>query len=532
MADEPVDVLIIGAGAAGAAVAWSLADTRMRILCLEQGDWMNPADYPTTGRDWELRPDFGMSPNTRGRDTDYPVDDSASPIKVANFNGVGGGTVLYMAHFPRFHESDFRVKTLDGVADDWPIDYPTLEPYFAENDRMMGVAGLTGDPGCPPHEPVLPPVPLGRLGETVAAGFNRLGWHWWPSDSAIATAAYDGRDQCVNLGPCASGCAQGAKASVDITYWPHALRSGVELRTRCRVREITVNERRMATGVIYYDAAGAEHFQPAEVVVLACNGIGTPRLLLNSKSAQFPDGLANSSGLVGRNLMMHAMVATQGTFATPLNGYMGPIGCSLWSKEFYETDRSRDFVRGYTMEILRGSGPVGAALVGMMSGRVPWGEGHHSAFQKIFDRTATIVAVGEDLPDENNTVTLDPQRTDSNGIPAARINYTLSDNSKRMQAHAGLRAQEVLRAAGAIEVGQPASVGMNSGHLMGTARMGTDPDRSVVNEWGRSHDVRNLFIADSSVFVTSAGVNPTSTLQAVALYIADSMKKRLANLFD
>ncbi len=149
----PVDVLIIGAGASGAAVAWSLAETKMHILCLEQGDWMKPSEYPSAGRDWEARQlgDFHYNPNRRARETDYPINEDNSPIKVANFNGVGGGTVLYAGHFPRFHPSDFRVRTLDGVGDDWPIDYATLEPFYAENDRMMGVSGLAGDPAYPPH---------------------------------------------------------------------------------------------------------------------------------------------------------------------------------------------------------------------------------------------------------------------------------------------------------------------------------------------------------------------------------------------
>ena len=149
--NEIVDVLIIGSGASGAAVAWSLAETRMRILCLEQGDWMKQSDFPSNGRDWEARryADFDISPNRRARPTDYPVNDDNSPMKVANFNGVGGGTIMYTAHFPRMHPSDFRVRSLDGVADDWPIDYWTLEPFFAENDRMMGVSGLAGDPAYP-----------------------------------------------------------------------------------------------------------------------------------------------------------------------------------------------------------------------------------------------------------------------------------------------------------------------------------------------------------------------------------------------
>ena len=298
------------------------------------------------------------------------------------------------------------------------------------------------------------------------------------------------------------------------------------------MREITVNAQGMATGVIYIDPDGNEHKQSAQVVILACNGVGTPRLLLNSTSAAFPDGLANSSGLVGKNLMLHAMAVTRGTFAEPLQGYASPTGCALWSKEFYETDVSRGYARGYTMEIVRGSGPVTTALMGMMTGGLPWGEGYHAAFTEMFDKSANIVAVCEDLPEEDNSVTLDPDLVDSSGIPAAKINYRLGDNSRKMLDHAGQRAVEILRAAGAVNVAPPMTSGVASGHCMGTARMGTDPSRSVVNEWGRSHDVRNLFIVDSSVFVTSGGVNPTSTLQAVALYVADSMKKRLANLFD
>ena len=325
--NERVDVLIIGSGASGAAVAWSLAETKMRILCLEQGDWMKSTDFPSNGRDWEARryADFDIFPNRRGRDTDYPVNDDNSPMKVANFNGVGGGTVIYTAHWPRMHPSDFKVKSLDGVADDWPIDYWALERFYDENDRMMGVSGLAGDPGVPPRNPPMPPIPLGKTGTHYARAMNKLGWHWWPSDTTIATTPYEGRAQCINLGHCTPGCAQGAKASTDITYWPLAIRAGVELRTRCRVREITTDEHGMAAGAIYYDAEGSEHFQPAEVVIVACNGVGTPRLLLNSASARFPNGLANSSGLVGRNLMLHPWPMISGYVEETLDGGRAPI---------------------------------------------------------------------------------------------------------------------------------------------------------------------------------------------------------------
>ena len=171
-------------------------------------------------------------------------------------------------------------------------------------------------------------------------------------------------------------------------------------------------------------------------------------------------------------------------------------------------------------------------MMGAMTGALPWGREHHARFDAMFDRGANIVAVGEDLPEASNRVTLDPDRTDGDGVPAARIHYAFGENSQRLLDHAAARATEVLQAAGAVNVSPPVMSGVSTGHLMGTTRMGFDPNHSVVNEWGRSHDVKNLFIVDSSVFVTSGGVNPTSTLQAIALYIADTMKQRLANLFD
>lgn len=532
--EDPVDVLIIGAGASGAAVAWSLAETRMRIVCLEQGDWSNSSEYPTTQKNWESQ-QFGphnINPNVRGLETDYPINTDDSPINVVNFNGVGGGTIMYAAHFPRLHPSDFKVHTLDGVADDWPIDYDTLEPYFAQNDRMMGVSGLAGDPMYPPKQPPLPPIPLGKVGEAVARGYNKLGWHWWPSDSAIITRPYEGRDQCLNLGPCMSGCSQGAKSSVDITYWPEALRNGVELRTRSRVREVTVNDEGMADGVLYYDADGDLAHLKAEVVVMACNGVGTPRILLNSKSERFPDGLANSSGMVGRNLMFHPVGFVQGVFEEQLDSHKGPQGCCILSKEFYETDESRGFVRGYNMQITRGSGPLVTALGGRAAGTIPWGQEHHEAFRKRFDHVASVGVLCEDLPELHNRVTLDPDIVDSDGIPAPKISYQISENSQKMLNHGLDRAEEVLRAAGAVETSRTSLLQDSGWHLLGTARMGSDPETSVVNHWGRSHDVKNLFIVDGSIFVTAGGLNPTSTIQALALYIADTMKKNLANLFD
>jgi len=523
-----VDILIIGAGASGAAAAWNLSDSNLNILCLEQGGHMNTSDYPSTTVNWELSKygAYNVSPNIRNLPADYPINDSNSPIAIANFNAVGGSTILFSGHFPRFHPSDFRVKSFDGIANDWPLSYEDLEPFYNLNDKMMGVSGIEGDTAYPPIKGLLPPIPLGHVGEKIAEGFNKLGWHMWPSYSAIISRQYGNREKCINLGPCNTGCPQGAKSSVDITYWPMARRNGVILKTHCRVREITVDKKGKATGVIYYDADGKENFQKAKIVILACNGVGTPRVLLNSSSSLFPEGLSNRSGLVGKNLMLHPLGYVEGVFDKNLSSFLGPQGCCIQSQEFYETDISRGFFRGFTMQILRGQGPLETALSGFARRQIRLGDKHHETFNSLFGRTIGMGIIVEDLPEIENMVTLDPDLTDSNGIPAPKINYELGENSKKILAFGLDKGKEVMRAAGANKTIAFGPVRNTGWHLMGTARMGTNATNSVVNKWGQSHDVKNLFIIDSSVFVTSSGVNPASTLQALALRTSDYIKKQ------
>jgi choline dehydrogenase-like flavoprotein len=244
MAVEQADVLVIGSGAAGAAVTKRLADLGVPpagIVCLEQGDWVKPGDYPSARPDWEIqihRGAFNFSPNIRRRPEDYPVGAGGHPPNVLMFNAVGGSTIHWATHFPRLHPSDFRVKSLDGVADDWPVTYKDLELYYDMNDREIGVSGISGDPANPPRSPrPTPPLPLGVLGETIGHGFDRLGWHWWVSDNAIISEAYDGRPACELHGKCMYGCPIGSKASTDVTYWPKALKKGAVLKTWARVRE-------------------------------------------------------------------------------------------------------------------------------------------------------------------------------------------------------------------------------------------------------------------------------------------------------
>lgn len=525
------DVIVIGAGAAGAAVSWRLAEAGFSVLCVEQGDFQDPLSYPSTNSDWELRKLTSHSPfpSVRNNSFDYPINDEDSPIAIANFNGVGGSTVLYSGHFPRFHPSDFRTRTLDGVGEDWPISYSDLESYFALNDHMMGVSGLEGDPAYPTISGHLPPVPMGRMGERLASGFNKLGWHWWPSYSAIVTRNTGRRSACVNLGPCNTGCSQSAKSSVDVTYWPEALSMGVNLMTRTRVIRLVEGHEGEVRGVEVVTSSGDVHELTSRAVIVACNGVGTPRLLLNSPSRKSPAGMANSSDLVGRNLMLHPLGYVEGLFDDDLESHLGPQGCCIASHEFYETSLDRDFRRGFSFQILRGPSPVETALSGTLRREIPWGVAHHEAFRKRFGRLASMSAIIEDLPELSNRVTLDAAQVDAYGMPAAKVSYAMSENSKKMMSFALQRGRELMLAAGSTKTYGFGPVRETGWHLMGTTRMGDDPTTSVVNRYGRCHDVPNLYVADSSVFVTAGAVNPTSTLQAVALWIADGVARDLVS---
>ena len=289
VAKEPADVLIIGAGASGGVVAKRLSEAGFKVVCLEQGDWLDRADYPGNKPDWELkaRKDWATSPNLRGLAADYPIVEEDTPVSPLMYNAVGGSTIIFAGAWPRALPSDFRVRSLDGIADDWPIDYFELLPYFYRTDRDFGVSGLPGDPAYPPdaEDAPMPPLPIGAAGLKVARGMTKLGWHWWPEFNSINSVAYDGRRPCVQRSTCQSGCNEGAKASTDLTHWPKAIANGARLVTGARVRRIETDAKGLATGATWIDRDGGEHFEPAKVVVLAANAIGTPRLLLLSASS-------------------------------------------------------------------------------------------------------------------------------------------------------------------------------------------------------------------------------------------------------
>ena len=379
---EIADVLVIGAGASGAVVSRRLAEAGFGVVCLEQGDWPDRGAFRGTEPDWELaiRKQWSSSPNLRRNPGDSDLDLSDSDMVVGNFNGVGGGTVIFAGVWPRLLPGDFATRSTAGVADDWPLTYDELAPFFEETDRQFGVSGLGGNPAYPPGtDPPLPPLPIGRAGLHLARAHARLGWHWWPESNAILSAAYDGRHACVQRGTCGAGCSEGAKASTDLTHWPRAIAAGTRLVTGARVARITTDATGRATGAEWIDRDGATQFTAADVVLCAASGVGTARLLLLSASAGAPDGLANSSGLVGRRLMLHPGAMVTGYLDEDLESWQGQAGGLIQSLEFYGTDERRGFAGGSKWSLMPTGGPVRVAL--SAAGRAVLGDAHHAHVQ-------------------------------------------------------------------------------------------------------------------------------------------------------
>ena len=528
--DVATDVVVVGSGASGAVASARLAAAGFDVVCLEQGDWAGPGDYmsdrPEAELAWVQR--WNPDPNTRRGPADYPLTGEAD-VRPVMYNGVGGGLVQWAAMWQPLLASDFRVRTLDGVADDWPISWADLAGPYVRVARDMSVSGLGGDPALPDLAPYPnPPIPIGRIGLAAARGMDRLGWHWWPGANAIASRRHGSLQACQRRGTCMLGCPENAKATPSLTHWPSALAAGARLVTGARAAQIPLDERGRARGVVYLDREGVERLQPAQVVILAANAVGTARLLLLSESPQFPDGLANSSGLVGRRLMQHPYRTVTAVCEDDLDSWQGPWGQSIYSLEFAETHPSRGFVRGTKWMVMPHGGPMFAVAEYQEAHRhegfeAVWGQNFHRAASEVFGRAFTWGIQAEDLPEDDNRVVLDPTVCDSSGLPAARIEYRVSENTRKMLDFNVTRAVEAAEAAGAVSTLVRDIWPTGIGHVLGTTRMGDDPGRSVVDRWCRAHDVANLYVIDGGVFVTGGSANPTATIMANALRVADRM---------
>jgi choline dehydrogenase-like flavoprotein len=446
---------------------------------------------------------------------------------------VGGSSTHFTANYWRFHEIDFversRLGSIAGTGfEDWPITYAELEPYYTKVEWDIGVSGLAGaSPFDPPRtRPYpMPPLPVKSSGVLLERGARKLGLHPFPAPMAINSQLYRGRPPCVHCGFCHGfACEMQAKSSTLFNMIPEAEATGhCEIRPNSYVVRIDTNAQGRATGVAYFDAHGREHFQRARAVVVSANGAETPRLLLASASSRFPDGLANSSGLVGKYLMFNCGSRLSAVFEHELNEFKS-VQVTRVVHDFYDSDPKRGFYGGGGIDAR--IGPQPAVWAQRLSAEGPaWGAAFKARLRE-FPRSMTLYCHGTSLPVATNSVSLDPTLKDAWGRPAMRVTY--KDHPDDL-AHARFmqdRGVEIMEAAGAQRVIRAPIGEQNfSVHLLGTCRMGNDPRTSIVDRYHRTHDIRNLFICDGSSLVSSGRGQPTMTIQALAFRAADHIAR-------
>ena len=514
---EEVDYVIVGVGAAGGVLLQRLARAGFKVLGMEAGPFWD------TERDWVS--DEAGSHQLYWEDK--RVIGGKDPLALGANNcgrGVGGGSVHWAAFTPRFHPSDFEVYTRDGLGADWPISYWDLKPYYELLELEMPVAGPAHYPWGDPHGYAFGPHPMGGVGNSLIRGCTKLGIGVSAGGPvAILSGSRGNRPHCIYRGFCIQGCKVGAKASTLITHVPDALDNGAEIRDRCMVSRIHHDKKRnRVTGVSYFDGKGEEHFQKAKAVIVSGYAIETPRLLLNSACEGHEKGLANSSDTVGRYLMAQIGNVVLGRFEEPVRMYKAPPAHAL-TEEFYETDPKRDFARGFAIQTV---GPLPIAFAKqMMAARGSWGWGMRRVMMD-YNHWSAFGLLGEILPWADNRVTLSEEK-DQFGLRVAHVNFDLHENDEKLRDFGKKKTEEVMWAAGAQEVVQEARFA----HLVGAARMGNDPATSVVDAFGRTHDIANLFVCDGSILPTQGSANPGLTIQALAARTADYLISQGTTIF-
>ncbi|GAB3272578.1 GMC family oxidoreductase [Parahaliea aestuarii] len=528
------DVCVIGSGAGGGVMAERLSAAGMKVVVLERGRHYSPDAFLHQDELGNvIRQDFFL-PDYRETQRETSAD-KALPGKYSLMaQTVGGGTVHWGSWSWRFRPDEFRVASTDGVVAgsslvDWPIGYDELKPYYDLAEQTLGMSGLAGSNpfAAPGHNPYPNPAhvyrPASRL---IEKGAQALDLHPFPIPMAINSRIYGGRGKCMNSGFCSSfGCPVQAKASSLAIHIPAALATGnCTLLANCQAVELVEGEGDRLRGVRYLDSEGREQLLRARQIVLSAGSIGTTQLLLQSTSSRFPRGLLNNNDQVGRNLMCHVFAMVNFEMEAPSLSALGPPG-NVAVDDFHPSDSRRGFVRGGVIgEAIEATPIVSALKAGgyLRRDRRVWGR-ELSDYLSRYPHIGGLIMVGEDLPVADNRIDLDPDHRDSQGLPLPRITHQRHDNDIRLARYFEQRMGEIARAGGASKTWATDYTGVKtgSGHIMGTCRMGDDPETSVLNRWCRAHDISNLWVVDGSCFPTSGGYNPTLTIYANAYRVAD-----------
>jgi choline dehydrogenase-like flavoprotein len=530
---DEVDFVIIGSGAAGGILAKELSTNGFRVVVLEQGPYLTEADFTHNEIEILSQDKLTNHPKLQPNTFRKTPDEKAKPQRALVYGRcVGGTSVHFTANFWRFHEIDFiersKIGPIAGTGlADWPITYADLEPYYTKVEWEIGVSGLAGaSPFDPPRSKPypMPPLPVKSSGVIFERAARKLGWNPYPAPMAILSQPRPGRSACVNCGFCLGfGCEVGAKSSSLATAIRMAEKTGrCEIRPNSYVHRIETDANGRTVGAMYFDEKRNTQLQKAKAVVVCANGAETPRLLLLSANKQFPNGLANSSGIVGKYLMFNTYAPVFGVYEHPLNEYKG-YAVSRVLHDFYELDPQKmGFYGGGGLDARVDFTPIGFAMGCLPPGTPGWGKDFKAALAHDFTRTMEVSTHGTSLPLESNSFSLDPELKDAWGLPALRMTYKDHPDDLKFTNWLIERAKEVHEAAGAQKKwSYPAQEQQFGVHLLGTCRMGNDPKTSVINADHRTHDVKNLFLCDGSSLVTSGRGQPTMTIEALAFRAAD-----------
>jgi choline dehydrogenase-like flavoprotein len=529
---DVVDFVVVGSGAAGGIIAKELSTAGFTVVVLEQGPRLTESQFDHDEFGTFIRNKHVNDPATQPQTfRATPSDAAQRQFSLIYGRLVGGSNAHFTANVWRLHPIDFNeASTLGNIPGtaftDWPITYDDLEPYYTKVDWEIGVSGAPG-PFDPPRSKgyPMPPLPVKSSGVLMDLAAQKLGLHSQPAPMAINSQYYNSRPACQHCGFCLFFmCEYRSKSTSLVAMLPVAEATGrCEVRPDSYVARVETGADGRATGVAYFDARKRMQMQRAKAVVLCANGAETPRLLLNSASSRFPNGLANSSGVVGKHLMFNTYYGVNAQFEQPLNEHKSVQNTRILL-DFYDSDPRRGFYGGGGIDARFGKYPITFALGGLPPGSPQWGEGFARELAEQYSRSMFFGCHGTSLPLEANSVSIDPTLKDAWGLPAMRVTYKDHPDDLKNAEFLRSKAMQLAEAAGARKAWpEPVVPQTNSVHLLGTCRMGNDARTSVIDRFHRTHDVKNLFICDGSSLVTSTRGQPTMTIMALAFRAGENI---------